>query len=96
MLITLEQQQKRVLFSYPVLIMCLAASFLFYKYVLQVFPGIIADQLMEQFHLTGAGLGGLASTFYYTCMFTQLFVGILLDKYSIRWLASAAIFACAL
>ena len=70
--------------------------FLFYKYVLQIFPSIITDELMQQFRLTGAGLGGLAATFYYTYMVTQLFVGVLLDKYSTRWLTSVAILTSAL
>lgn len=82
--------------AYPIIVISLAAAFLFYKYVLQIYPGIIADQLMEEFHLTGAGLGGLAATFYYSYMITQLFVGVLLDKYSTRWLTAAAIFTCAL
>lgn len=91
---SVEKQTVRV-FSYPVLIMCLAAGFLFYKYVLQVFPSIIAEQLMGQFHLTGAGLGWLAATFYYSYMITQLFVGVLLDKFGTRWLTTAAILSCA-
>lgn len=89
------KKQNTGFFSYPVLIMFLAAGFLFYKYVLQVYPSIIAEQLMEQFHLTGAGLGWLAATFYYSYMITQLFVGVLLDRFSTRWLTTAAIFACA-
>lgn len=91
----LSKQRERSRLAYPVLVMCLAAGFLFYKYVLQVFPSIITEQLMEEFHLTGVGLGGLAATFFYTYMITQLFVGILLDKFSTRGLTSAAIFCCA-
>jgi len=50
---------------------------------------------MAEFNLTGAGLGNLAATFYYSYMLPQLCVGVILDKYSTRWLTSAAIFACA-
>jgi len=82
--------------TYPVIIITLCASFLFYKYILQIYPSIITDQLMNEFHLTGAGLGNLAATFYYAYMVTQLFVGIMLDKYSPRWLTSFAIFCCAM
>jgi len=96
MLMSLARKETRLFLAYPVLVICLAAGFLFYKYVLQIFPSIITDQLMQQFHLTGAGLGGLAATFYYAYMITQLFVGFLLDKYNTRWLTSTAIFACAL
>lgn len=82
--------------AYPILVISLCACFLFYKYILQIYPSIITDQLMQEFQLTGAGLGNLAATFYYAYMVTQLFVGIMLDKYSTRWLTSAAILSCAL
>lgn len=81
---------------YPAVIISLCAAFLFYKYVLQVYPSIITEPLMRDFHLTGAGLGNLAATFYYSYVVTQLFVGIILDKYSTRWLTAAAIFCSAL
>ncbi len=79
---------------YPIIVISLCALFLFYKYVLQIYPSIITDQLMQEFKLTGAGLGNLAATFYYTSIFTQLIVGILLDKYSARWLTATAILGC--
>ena len=82
--------------TYPILVISLCACFLFYKYILQIYPSIITDQLMREYRLTGAGLGNLAATFYYAYLVTQLFVGILLDKYSTRWLTSLAIFSCAL
>lgn len=82
--------------SYPILVISLCACFLFYKYVLQIYPSTITEQLMTEFQLTGAGLGNLAATFYYSYMIAQLFVGVILDKYSTRWLTSIAIFSCAL
>src|ERR1700688_2593203 len=89
-------EMKAVSTRYPGLVISLCACFLFYKYVLQVYPSIITDQLMREFQLTGAGLGNLAATFYYAYMIAQLFVGVMLDKYSTRWITSAAIFSCAL
>jgi len=82
--------------SYPVVVISLCACFLFYKYVLQIYPSIITDQLMQEFHLTGANLGNLAATFYYAYIVVQLFVGVILDKYSARYITTIAIFACAL
>jgi len=82
--------------SYPYFVISLCACFLFYKYILQIYPSIITEPLMKEFNLTGAGLGNLAATFYYAFMVTQLFVGVMLDKYSARWITSIAIFACAL
>jgi len=82
--------------SYPVVVISLCACFLFYKYVLQIYPSIITDQLMQEFHLTGANLGNLAATFYYAYIIVQLFVGVILDKYSARYITTIAIFSCAL
>ncbi|MDR3477913.1 MAG: MFS transporter [Gammaproteobacteria bacterium] len=81
---------------YPIIVISLCACFLFYKYVLQIYPSVITEQLMTEYHLSGAGLGNLAATFYYTYMVTQLFVGVILDKYSTRWLTGGAILSCAI
>jgi sugar phosphate permease len=79
---------------YPILVISLCASFLFYKYVLQIYPSTITNTLMAEFHLTAAGLGNLAATYYYSYMIAQILVGPILDKYSARYLTSMAIFAC--
>ncbi len=76
---------------YPWIVLLLCAAFLFYKYVLQVSPSIMTDQLMRVFHVTGAGLGNLAATFFYAYFITQLFVGVILDKYSVRVICAVAI-----
>jgi MFS family permease len=81
--------------AYSYWIISLCACFLFYKYVLQIYPSIITEPLMKEFNLNGAGLGNLAATFYYSFMVAQLFVGIMLDKYSARWLTTGAILCCA-
>jgi len=86
---------KKINNYYPILVISLCASFLFYKFILQIYPSIITDQLMRELKLSGAGLGNLAATFYYSYIVTQLLVGILLDKFSTRWLTSAAIVCCA-
>jgi MFS family permease len=82
--------------TYAYTIISLCACFLFYKYILQIYPSIITESLMREFNLNGAGLGNLAATFYYSFMVTQLFVGVMSDKYSARWITSGAIFCCAL
>jgi MFS family permease len=82
--------------TYSYLVISLCACFLFYKYILQIYPSIITDQLMSEYNLNGAGLGNLAATFYYSFMVAQLFVGVMLDKYSARWITAGAIFCCAI
>lgn len=82
---------KRTASFYPVLVILLCAAFLFYKYVLQVYPGIITPDLMREFNLDGAGLGNLAANYFYAYLITQIFVGVLFDKYSVRLLGALAI-----
>jgi MFS family permease len=80
---------------YPWLVIALAAAFLFYKYILQVSPSIMTDDLMSVFHIQGTGLGNLAASFFYSFLLAQLFVGVLLDRYSPRLLTTMAILLCA-
>lgn len=94
MSITSQSHEKTTPYAWLVWLVC--ASFLFYKYILQVYPSIMTTQLMAEFHLTGLGLGNLAAYFYYSYLVTQLFVGILLDKYSPRLLTTLAIIFCSL
>ena len=51
-------QQKRAIIT-----ISLCGAFLFYKYILQNFPSIMAPQLMAAFHLQGLGLGMLSGVF---------------------------------
>ena len=81
---------------YPWVVILICASFLFYKYILQVSPNIMSDELMQEFHVSGAGLGVLAATFFFAYFITQLFVGVLLDKFSLRWLSGLALLASGL
>lgn len=76
---------------YPWLVLFVAASLLIYKYILQVYPGVITSQLMQVFHVSGAGLGNLAATFFYSYLVAQLFVGVLLDKFGTRYLATGSL-----
>ncbi|MES2141408.1 MAG: MFS transporter [Pseudomonadota bacterium] len=80
---------------YPWIVILLASSFLFYKYILQVSPSIMTDDLMREFHIEGAGLGNLAASFFYSFLIAQLFVGMLLDRYSPRLLTTIALLICA-
>src|SRR3954447_1835833 len=80
---------------YPWLVISLCALFLFYKYILQVSPSIMTDQLMREFKVDGVGLGNLAATYFYSYLVMQLFVGVLLDKFSPRLLTTFSLAVCA-
>ena len=81
---------------YPWLVISLAASFLFYKYILQVSPSVMTSELMQAFDLNATSLGLLAAMFYYPYMITQIVVGPLLDKFSTRALTACAMALCGL
>ncbi len=79
---------------YPWLVIALAAAFLFYKYILQVSPSIMTEDLMHVFQIQGTGLGNLSASFFYSFLLAQLFVGVLLDRYSPRLFTTIAILLC--
>src|SRR3990167_2881206 len=81
---------------YAILVISLCACYLFYKYVLQIYPSIITQPLMQIFQITATDLGYLAATFYYTYTIMQIFTGVLIDKYGARRLSSFAILCCAI
>ena len=78
------------------LIFLLSASFLFYKYILQISPSVMSTELMHTYSLTGTSLGFLVGFYYYTYLIMQIPSGILLDKYGVRLVTSIAVLICAL
>lgn len=82
--------------AYPWVVWTIAASFFFYKYLVQVSPSVMTADLMRAFHVNGAGLGNLSAFYFYAYLIMQIPVGIMLDKYSPRLLTTAAILVCSL
>ncbi|MFZ4076715.1 MAG: MFS transporter [Legionellaceae bacterium] len=89
-------KQKWSSHIYPWIIWTLGAGFFFYKYLVQVSPSVMTDELMQAFHIHGAGLGNLSAYYFYAYLIMQIPVGILLDKYSPRLLTASAIFLCSI
>ena len=80
----------------PWIIWALASSFVFYKYVLEVSPSVMSQELMATFHLTGAQLGNLAACYFYAYLLMQIPVGLLLDRFAARHMIAFAMVMCAL
>lgn len=80
--------------SRAILVVGLCAAFLFYKYILQNFPSVMAQQLMDSFNLQGLGLGVLSGVYFWAYLIVPLFAGIVLDHYGTRWITTAAILCC--
>jgi MFS family permease len=81
---------------YPWLVWILSATFFYYKYLIQVSPGVMSADLMRDYALTGAGLGNLAACFFYGYFLMQIPVGIILDRLSPGKITALATFICAL
>lgn len=71
--------------------MTICGLFLFIKYIAQLFPSLIGADLMKHYSLSALDLGILASSYYYSYSFMQIISGWLLDRFSIRLVATAAI-----
>lgn len=79
---------------YPWIIWTIAASFFFYKYLIQVSPSVMTGDLMQAFGVNAAGLGNLSAFYFYSYLIMQVPVGVMLDRYSPRLLTTSAIFLC--
>lgn len=66
----------------------LAAAYFFSDYLARVSPGVMSRELQISFNVSTAGLGLLASFFYYPYILMQIPVGLMVDRFSIRWLLS--------
>lgn len=68
------------------LIWGLAAAYFFSDYLARVSPGVMSRDLQIAFSVSASGLGLLSSFFYYPYILMQIPVGLLVDRYSVRWL----------
>ena len=62
----------------------ICSTFLFYKYIAQLFPTLIGASLMQSKGYDGIMLGVMASSYYYAYSLMQMVSGYLIDRYSIK------------
>nr|WP_284498262.1 MFS transporter [Legionella maioricensis] len=93
---TFKSKHQWLVKAYPWIIWTIAASFFFYKYLIQVSPSVMTDDLMQAFQVHGAGLGNLSAFYFYAYLIMQIPVGVMLDRFSPRLLTTAAIFLCSI
>ncbi len=79
---------------YPWLVWGLVASAFFIEYFSRVASVVMVDSLMHDFKVQTLALGSLSAFFYYTYVGMQIPVGILVDRFSLRWLLTSMIFLC--
>lgn len=84
--------------TYPIrawMIWLLSATFMFYKYAIEVSPSVMASDLMRTFNIGGSALGNLAACYFYAYMLLQIPAGLLLDRFGPRKTTTLAIALCA-
>lgn len=68
----------------------LGSTFFAYAFALRVSPSVMVDDLMRDFAVGGAILGNLSAFYFYAYSSLQIPVGLLIDRYGPRRLASIA------
>ena len=85
---------SRIKANYRWLVWFLASSFVFYKYILEVSPGVLGKHMMGFYHSSGLELGNLIAAYFYAYMLMQLPVGMLLDRFGPKRVISFCLLLC--
>lgn len=80
----------------PWIVWGLACLFYFYECLLQVSPGVMSNELMRDFSVTGQTLGILSGVYFYSYAAMQLPGGVLMDYFGPHRLLTLATIVCAL
>ncbi len=79
---------------YPWLICITAILFYCFNYFLRISPSTMTTELLTNLQINATQLGGLIAFYYYTYTLMQLPVGMIIDRFNIRFvLATACLFA---
>ena len=78
--------------GYAWIIIALSSFLLFDKYIMQVFPSLITDDMMSSFSINATETGALGSAFFWSIIICQLFVaGPIIDKFGFRLISPISI-----
>ncbi|AIT09484.1 MFS transporter [Candidatus Francisella endociliophora] len=78
--------------GYAWIIIVLSSFLLFDKYVMQVFPSLITDDMMSSFGTNATQTGALGSAFFWSIIVCQLFLaGPIIDKFGFRLISPISI-----
>ncbi|QIW10900.1 MFS transporter [Francisella sp. LA112445] len=78
--------------GYAWIIIILSSFLLFDKYIMQVFPSLITDDMMSSFGTNATETGALGSAFFWSIIICQLFLaGPIIDKFGFRLISPISI-----
>ena len=70
--------------------------FFFFEFFIRVAPGVINQQLQQEFNITPGDVGWMLAVYYYTYAPLQLVVGVLIDRFGPRGFLTGASLVCAI
>lgn len=73
----------------------LASCFYLYEFILQVAPSVMAQPMMQTFHVTASGFGIISAFYFYAYAPMQLPAGLMFDRFGPRRLMTFALLLCA-
>lgn len=79
-----------------IVIYMICALFLLFEMTVQSSPSVMANNLLTSLSINAFGLSLIAAFYFLSYASMQIPVGLLLDRYPLRWLLSAAILLCAM
>jgi len=82
--------------KYAWVIWGLSILFVFYKYIIEMSPSIMTNDLMKAFDIDAKRLGNFAGIFYYSYMIMQIPVGLFLDTHGPRKMTTIGLLVCSL
>lgn len=74
----------------------LASCFYLYEFILQVAPSVMAEPMMQTFHVTASGFGIISAFYFYAYAPMQLPAGLMFDRFGPRCLMTFALLLCAM
>jgi len=78
------------------IIFFLASSFYLYEFILQVAPSVMAEPMMQTFHIRADAFGIISAFYFYAYAPMQLPAGLMFDRFGPRRLMTFALLFCAL
>ncbi|WP_316354250.1 MFS transporter [Candidatus Trichorickettsia mobilis] len=74
--------------------MVISTKFFTYQFILRLWPGLMMQQIMQQFMIDATEFGLLASCYYYGYAAMQIPVAMALDRYSPRYVVFLSALVC--
>ncbi len=82
--------QNKVKSILPFLAWFTVAFFVFFQFFLQTASSIMSEVWMHDFHLNKIELSNLSATFFYSYVLLQIPIGILYDRFKIKYILFTA------